>query len=267
MSDEPDLRTALDLSGRVAIVTGGTRGIGRGIAQRFLEAGADVVVCARHEPESLPEGGGRTALFLTTDVRDPEQAEALVAATVERHGAVDILVNNAGGSPPSDSATAPATFTKRIVELNLLAAIYCAQAANRVMQAQEGGGVIINIGSVSGMRPTPMTMAYGAAKAGLVNITETLAVEWAPKVRVVGVAGGLVVTELAHLFYGDEEGIASVGRTIPLGRMATPIDIADVCLFAVSPLARYVTGVTIVAHGGGERPAYIDAAKNIEPGR
>jgi NAD(P)-dependent dehydrogenase (short-subunit alcohol dehydrogenase family) len=96
----------------------------------------------------------------------------------------------------------------------------------------------------------------------LLNLTETLAVEFAPKVRVNAVTAGLVVTEQAHLFYGDAEGIAAVGATIPLGRMADPVDIADVCVFLASPLARYVSGANVVVHGGGEKPAYMGAARN-----
>jgi NAD(P)-dependent dehydrogenase (short-subunit alcohol dehydrogenase family) len=130
------------------------------------------------------------------------------------------------------------------------------------MQLQDDGGVIINIASVSGIRPSPNTAAYGAAKAGLINLTQTLGVEFAPKVRVNAVTVGLVVTEQAHLYYGDDAGIAAVGATIPLGRMAEPADIADVCCFLASPLARYVSGANLVVHGGGERPTYIDAAKH-----
>jgi NAD(P)-dependent dehydrogenase (short-subunit alcohol dehydrogenase family) len=100
----------------------------------------------------------------------------------------------------------------------------------------------------------------GAAKAGLINLTQTLGVEFAPKVRVNVITVGLVVTEQAHLFYGDEAGIAAVGATVPLGRMADPTDVADVCIFLASPLARYVSGANVVVHGGGERPAYIEAA-------
>jgi NAD(P)-dependent dehydrogenase (short-subunit alcohol dehydrogenase family) len=122
--------------------------------------------------------------------------------------------------------------------------------------------VIVNIASVSGLRPSPQTAAYGAAKAGLLNLTETLAVDFAPSVRVNAVTAGLVVTEQAHLFYGDAEGIAAVGATIPLGRMAEPVDIADVCVFLASPLARYVSGANVVVHGGGELPAYMAAARN-----
>jgi NAD(P)-dependent dehydrogenase (short-subunit alcohol dehydrogenase family) len=252
----------LRLDGRAVIVTGGGRGIGRAITETFLGAGADVVICGRNEPEDLPAAGGRVASFVAADVRDFDEVQALVGAPVERHGRLDVLVNNAGGSPPADSATASPRFSESIVRLNLLAPLFCAQTANTVMQGQPEGGVIVNIASVSGVRPSPETAAYGAAKAGLLNLTETLAVDFAPKVRVNAVTVGLVKTEQSHLFYGDEEGIASVGATVPLGRMAEPVDVANVCLFLASPLAAYVSGANLLVHGGGEKPAYIDAAKN-----
>jgi len=247
--------------GRVVLVTGGSRGVGRGIAERFLAAGASVVICGRHEPESLPSADGATAAFVATDVRDADQVRALVDGIVAEHGRLDVVVNNAGGAPPAESATAPARFSTAIITLNLLAPLYVAQAANAVMQAQDDGGLVINIGSISASRPNPSAVAYGAAKAGLVNLTETLAVEWAPKVRVNLVAAGYVRTEQSHLYYGDEAGIAAVGATIPLGRMAEPGDIGDACLLLASPLARYITGANLAVHGGGERPAYLDASQ------
>ena len=134
------------------------------------------------------------------------------------------------------------------------------QAANRVMQTQESGGSIVNIASVSTIRPSPGTAAYGAAKAGLVNLGSSLAVEWAPKVRVNAVIVGLTQTEQAHLHYGDEEGIAAVGATIPLGRMAVPADIGNACLFLASPAASYVSGTSFAVHGGGEKPAFLNVA-------
>lgn len=205
-------------------------------------------------------------MFVAADVREPDDIDAVVAATTQRFGHLDVLVNNAGGSPPADTATASPKFSAAIISLNLTAPLVFAQRANAVMQEQSDGGVIINIGSVSGMRANPESAAYGAAKAGLVNLTETLGVAFAPKVRVVCVTAGMVVTEQAHLYYGDEAGIAAVGATVPVGRMALPSDIADVCLFAASPLARYVTGSQILVHGGGEMPAYIDAATSERRG-
>jgi NAD(P)-dependent dehydrogenase (short-subunit alcohol dehydrogenase family) len=242
---------------QVVLVTGGCRGVGRGIVQRFADAGAHTAVCCRNEPDSLPDD----CLFVAADVRDADQVDHVIAATVERFGRIDVLVNNAGGSPPAETATVSPKFSASIIALNLTAPIVFAQKANAVMQQQAGGGSIVNIASVSGVRPSPNTAAYGAAKAGLLNVTQTMAVEFAPKVRVNAVTVGLVVTEQAHLFYGDEQGIAAVGETVPLGRMADPTDVADVCLFLASPLARYVSGANVLVHGGGELPRYMDAAE------
>jgi NAD(P)-dependent dehydrogenase (short-subunit alcohol dehydrogenase family) len=124
----------------------------------------------------------------------------------------------------------------------------------------EHGGSIINIGSVVAFRPSPTTAAYGAAKAGLANLTRTLAVEWAPKVRANSIICGMVRTEQSHLHYGDEAGIAAVGATVPLGRIAEASEIGDVAVWLASPLASYVTGADVAAHGGGERPSFLDVA-------
>ncbi len=240
----------------------GVAASGRGITERFLAAGADVVICCRHEPDTLPAVAGREAAFVAADVRDPDQIDAVVAFTRARFGRLDILVNNAGGAPPSDTATVSPKFSTAIVALNLVAPFLFAQRAYAVMKDQPEGGVIVNVSSVSGLRPSPGAAVYGAAKAGLINLTQTLGLEFAPTVRVVCVTVGLVATEQAHLFYGDDEGIAAVGATVPAGRMATPADVGDVCLLLASPLARYVTGEHVVVHGGGEWPAYLHAAKN-----
>jgi NAD(P)-dependent dehydrogenase (short-subunit alcohol dehydrogenase family) len=258
MTDGPASR--LDLTGAAVLVTGGTKGVGRGIAQRFLAAGADVMITARTPPEAAVAEGSREASFTPADVRDPDQAAGSVAACVERLGRIDVVVNNAGGSPPTDAATASPRFSESIVRLNLLAPLHVAQAANRHMQDQAEGGTIINICSVSGTRPSPGSAAYGAAKAGLLNLTTSLAVEWAPRVRVNAVTPGLVETEQSHLHYGDAEGIAAVAATVPLLRMGTPGDVGDACLFLASPLASYVSGANLVVHGGGERPAFLAAA-------
>jgi NAD(P)-dependent dehydrogenase (short-subunit alcohol dehydrogenase family) len=256
----------LSFEAKVVIVTGGTRGVGRGIAARFLEEGAHVVVCGRKPPEEPVVGGGREALFVQADVREPDAAQAIVRAATERYGRLDVLVNNAGGSPFADAATASPRFSAAIVTLNLLAPLYLAQAANAVMQQQDGGGVIVNVASVSGTRASPGTAAYGAAKAGLLNLTQSLAVEWAPRVRVVAVTPGPVRTEQSHLHYGDDAGIAAVDATVPTGRMAEPRDVADACLLLASPLAAYVTGANLLVHGGGERPAFLAAASANKPG-
>ena len=184
----------------------------------------------------------------------------MVRAAADRFGRLDVLVNNAGGSPNADAATASPRFSASIVNLNLLAPLYCAQAANAVMQDQEGGGSIVNITSVSGLRPSPGTAAYGAAKAGLVSLTQSLAVEWAPKVRVNALSAGLIATGSAESHYGGPAGMAAVAATVPLGRFGTPGDVAGICLFLASPLAAYVSGANLVAHGGGEWPAFLTAA-------
>jgi NAD(P)-dependent dehydrogenase (short-subunit alcohol dehydrogenase family) len=251
----------LDMSGRVVIVTGGCRGIGRGITTRFLGAGADVVVCCRHEPDEPLSAGARQAVFVEADVREVDQVDRVVSYTADRFGQLDVLVNNAGGAPAAPAATASPRFSASIISLNLIAPLNFAQRANAVMQEQPDGGSIVNIASVSGLRPSPGAAAYGAAKAGLINLTQTLAVEWAPKVRVNTVTAGLIRTEQAHLWYGDEAGVAAVGATVPLGRMGEPDDVAAVCLFLASPLAGYLSGSNVIAHGGGERPAYLDAAQ------
>jgi NAD(P)-dependent dehydrogenase (short-subunit alcohol dehydrogenase family) len=258
------LALSIDLSNRVAIVTGGARGVGRGISKRLLEAGANVVICGRNQPESLPEGGGRTAQFVAGDVREIEQIDAIVRATLERHGRLDVLVNNAGGAPFADAATASPRFHEKLIALNLVAALHFSQRANAVMQQQPEGGVIIQITSISGLRPSPGTAAYGAAKAGLISLTQSLAMEWAPRVRVVAVGAGMVRTEQAHLHYHDEEGVRRAAATVPLGRMAEPEDLGSACAFLASPLASYVSGTLLLLHGGGERPPFHEAIERPE---
>jgi NAD(P)-dependent dehydrogenase (short-subunit alcohol dehydrogenase family) len=259
------MRNPVDMTGKVAIVTGGGRGVGRGITRRFLEAGAEVVICGRNEPESLPRVDEREAVFVPADVREIEAIAQVIRETTERFSRLDVLVNNAGGAPEADAATVSPRFSESIIRLNLLSALHFSQQANAVMQGQESGGVIINISSVSGIRPSPGTAAYGAAKAGLLSLTQSLAVEWAPRVRVNAVTAGMIRTEQAHLHYGDEAGIAAVGATVPLGRMGEPEDVGDTCLYLASPLASYVSGANILMHGGGEKPAFLAAVSGKRP--
>ncbi len=262
----PDPVSTVDLTGRVAIVTGGTKGIGFVIAQTLLAAGAEVTVCGRSEPEALPAAGGRTAEFRAVDVRDAGSAQAMVREVAERHGRLDILVNNAGGSPDADSATVSTRFVDKIVALNMLAPFYLAQAANAVMQEQERGGSIVNIGSVSAHDPQPGTAAYSAAKAGLLMFSQALALEWAPKVRVNHITTGLIRTEAAADVYGEDGG-AAVASIIPMQRMAVPGDVAKACLFFCSDLAGYLTGTDLAVHGGGEFPARYIAARGTGEGQ
>ncbi len=250
----------IDLGGRVALVTGGTRGLGRAIALALADAGARVVVCARSEPEQPLAG----IAALTVDIRDPEQVRAMVDGVAAEHGRLDIVVNNAGGSPQAAAETASARFVEAIVRLNLLAPLYVAQSAHPHM-VRQGGGSIVNIASVSGIRPSPGTAAYGAAKAGLLNLTQSLAQEWGPQaIRVNAIIAGLMATENAEATYGDAEAQAAVGRSMPLQRMGTGEDIAGAVLWLCSPLASWVSGARINVDGGGERPYFLDLIKGGE---
>lgn len=246
--------------GSVVLVTGGAKGIGRGISECFLAAGATVVVCGRNPPDELPNADGRSAEFVAADVRDNDAAAAMIDDIVARHGRLDVLVNNAGGSPFAMADATSPRFSEAIIRLNLLAPMHLAQLANRYMQEQGAGGVILFIGSIAAMRPSPGTAAYGAAKAGILNLTRSLAVEWAPTVRVVAVSPGLIRTEQAHLHYGDEAGVASVAGTIPAGRLGRPKEIGDACVWLASDQAGFSAGTNLLLDGGGEMPSFLTEA-------
>jgi NAD(P)-dependent dehydrogenase (short-subunit alcohol dehydrogenase family) len=241
----------LGLAGRVVLVTGGVRGVGAGISAVFAGQGATVLTCARRPVEGLPYD------FYPCDVRDDDAVAAMIGQIVEQHGRLDVVVNNAGGSPYVPAADASAKFSRKIVELNLLGPLSVSQHANAQMQQQDGGGAIVNISSVSGHRTTPGTAAYGAAKAGVDNLTKTLAVEWAPKVRVNSVVVGMVETEQSELFYGDADSIAAISANVPLKRLATPADIGWATAFLASDAAAYISGAALEVHGGGEPPHYL----------
>ena len=247
----------MDLTGRVVLVTGGQRGVGLGITARFVEAGATVVTCGRSEAEALP--GSRHRLC---DVREPEAVTALVDSIVADFGRLDVVVNNAGGAPYALAAEASPRFHDKIVALNLLAPLSIMQAANAVMQRQDEGGAIVNISSVSALRPSPGTAAYGAAKAGVDSLTASLAVEWGPKVRVNSIDVGLVRTEQSDLHFAGESGVAAIAETIALQRLARPEDVGSVAVFLASDLASYVSGAGIQCHGGGEPPLFLYVAQH-----
>jgi NAD(P)-dependent dehydrogenase (short-subunit alcohol dehydrogenase family) len=242
-------------NGRVVLVTGGARGLGRGLVDAFVNNGDRVITCGRNQPE----GDTTAATFSVCDVRDAEQVDRLVGGIEAEFGRLDVVVNNAGGTPYADAATMSPRLFDRIVALNLSAPFYVAQRANRVMQAQPGGGVIINIGSTVAIRPAPGSTPYAAAKAGLVGLTRALAIEWAPKVRVNLLSPGLLRTELVDETYGANLG--AVEATVPLGRMAAPAEIGAVCVMLASAAASYVTGADWVVDGGGETPAWLLAAQ------
>jgi NAD(P)-dependent dehydrogenase (short-subunit alcohol dehydrogenase family) len=253
----------LGLANKVAIVTGGTRGIGHAIAQSLLDTGCHVAICGRNAPVALPMAQGRTASFHTCDVRNAEQARAFIDAVAAQHGRLDILVNNAGGSPQAEAANASPRFSEAIVALNLLAPLHMSQAAFRHMSAHEAGGSIINIASVSGIRPSPGTAIYGAAKAGLLSLTGSLAQEWGPKVRVNAIVVGLMETETTAQTYGSPQAQAAIAASLPLRRMGRGSDIAAAVQFLSSSMAAYISGAQLSVDGGGERPYFIELIKQV----
>lgn len=245
--------------GKVVIVTGGSQGVGLGICRAFLHAGAAVVSCARTAFETCPaaatEDEAARAMHVQADIRDAEQIDRVIAATLERFGRLDVLVNNAGGQPPADIATASPRFLRAIVDLNLTAPMIFAARAYQVMSGQDTGGNIINISSQASMPSNggATLVPYGAAKAGLNHMTRSLAVAWGRKVRVNCVSLGWVETEaMADLLMPEnrEQWKATTDR-IPVGRMGTPDEIGEICTFLASDAASYINGTTIWADGGG----------------
>lgn len=251
-----------DFSGKVVLVTGGAGFIGRVICAAYLARGAHVVACGRREPVEPIQANGRSALFVAADIRDSEQSQRVVDAALEHYGRLDILVNNAGGTPGVEAATAPPALTEKIIALNLTAPLVLAQQAHAAMCASAGSGAIVNIASVAGARPAPGTAAYGAAKAGLLSATKSLAMEWGPAVRVNAIIVGLVNNPAAAEHYGGEEGYRNIAKMLPLGRMAEPQDIADATLYLSSAQSAYVSGAQLEVDGGGEVPVFLHLAKS-----
>ena len=244
-----------DISGKVAVVTGGNVGIGQSIARMFLEEGCSVITCSRRDYPSPPAAEGLDGVegrvvHMTCDVREADQVEAVAQRAVDEFGKLDILINNAGGSPGADTSTASPRFFASIVAINLTGLMVFSQKANAIMQKQDDGGTIVNIASVAGLQAAPFMAAYGAAKAGVVSVTKTNAVEWGPKVRVNCIAPGLILTEGAAFLAPTDEARASISASIPVRRIGEVEDVADVVHFLCSPASRYINGDTIVVDGG-----------------
>ena len=204
----------------------------------------------------MPSAGGRDAVFMATDVRDADAVAALVDATTERFGRLDVVVNNAGGGPPAFVPGTSPRLHASIITLNLIAPLFVAQRANDVMQAQDAGGCIINIASTNGMHPRPAWPPTAPPRPACISLTESLAAEWAPKVRVNAVTAGIIGTdEIFDVHYAnDPERLARLQAQVPMGRFSTPADVAGACLYLASPLAAQVTGTNLLVHGGGDPP-------------
>jgi NAD(P)-dependent dehydrogenase (short-subunit alcohol dehydrogenase family) len=247
-----------DLTGHVAVVTGGGRGIGEGIAVAFAQAGAAVVVAARRTAEieqvaaSIRDAGGQ-AIAVTTDVTDDAAVDALAQAAIAEFGKLTIWVNNAGGSPMRMPATElPREEWDRTLALNLTALFVGCMTAKQYMET----GSIINITSGAGTGPVPGSVHYGAAKAGTNSVTWTLSSEFAPDIRVNAVAPGAIPTEVMLTAIGhDESELDEVLEkwNIPMGRLGTPQDIGAACVYLASDAASWVTG-EIIRVGGGAKP-------------
>lgn len=247
----------IDLSDSVAVVTGGTRGIGRAIARQFADVGAAVVPTSRTETaveetvEAIEDEGGE-ALAISTDVTDNAEVAALFETTADRLGGVDIVVNNAGINPTGamggPETVDPEEF-RHVVDVNLQGTFTCTHEAGSYL-LDNGGGQVINVASISGLVGTNRQHAYVASKHGVVGLTKSAALDWAPDVRVNAIAPGYVSTELTAGIEENDELYQSILDDIPIDRFAEPSEIANVAVFLASDLASYVTGTCFAVDGG-----------------
>ena len=253
--------TNINFKNKTVVITGGSKGIGLEITKTFLKHQANVIVLARNKPKRKIQSKGNAGYFIECDIRNTDSIDSAIKAIASKYKSIDVLINNAGGAPMADSLTASPKFHEAIIDLNLTAPLNLSQKIAKKMIKQKAVSNIINISSVTATRPTPGSAAYGAAKGALVNLTKTLAVEWAPKIKVNSIIVGYIETENSILHYGSKSEIKKVAKTIPLKRMGQPQDVANACVFFASDLAEWVTGSALEVHGGGESPAYLDVAK------
>ena len=245
-----------DLAGRVAIITGSTRGIGLAIAKAFVSAGASVMVSSRKEEnvtkavETIRASGGKAAGF-PAHTGHPDEVKALVARTVEEFGGVDILVNNAATNPHfGPILTSEESHWDKILDVNVKGYFRMAKSCVPFMQ-QRGGGKIINMASIAGRIPLPNMGVYSVSKAAVIMLTEVLAVELAPfNIQVNAIAPGLVRTKFSRALWQNPQIYEQVVRSVPQRRMAEPEEIAGIALYLASPASDFTTGATIVVDGG-----------------
>ncbi len=245
-----------DLSGRVAIVSGASRGIGRAIAETYARAGAKVALASRKQ-ESLDEvareisAAGGDAVGIAAHNGDKEALNALVDATVARYGGLDILVNNAATNPHFGTLLeADDSYWRKTIEVNLMGNVWLTQAAVKRMRAG-GGGKIINVASIVGLSPGRYQGIYSVTKAGVISLTKTLATELGPdNIQVNAIAPGLVKTKFAQALWGNEDLLTQVLARTPAGRIGQPVDMAGIALFLASSASDYTTGAVFVLDGG-----------------
>jgi NAD(P)-dependent dehydrogenase (short-subunit alcohol dehydrogenase family) len=248
-------RLNFDLSGRRALVTGASRGIGQAIAVALAEAGADVAITARtrealDETKALIDETGRRCAVLVHDVRDVTASAAVAKDTAKDLGGLDILINNAGFEHVRPSMDVDEALWDQILSTNLKGAFFCAQAAGRLM-AETGGGAIVNLCSLTSYVGIPTAVPYGASKSGLLGMTHALAAEWAPhNIRVNAIAPGYFRTAMTEVFYENEDWQARMLDKIPQRRFGQQSDIGGVAVFLCSEAAAYITGHCIPVDGG-----------------
>lgn len=261
MSEIPAVGELLDLRGRVVLVTGSGSGLGAGIARRFAEAGADVAVHYRASAEGASAVAaeirslGRRAAVVQADVTEAAEVERLMVETVAGLGGLDVLVNNAGAYPLSSLEKMAEAEWDEVLAANLKSVFLCTRAAAARMK-QAGGGAVVNIASIEGWRPAWLHSHYNAAKAGTLAHTRAAALELGGDgIRVNSVSPGLIWRQGIEEAW--PEGVESWREAAPLGRMGTPADVADACLFLASSGARWITGADLRVDGGVLcRPAF-----------
>lgn len=250
------MRALFDLSGRVAVVTGASRGIGRAIAEEYAQAGAKVVLSSRRqtaldEAAAAIRAAGGEAVGIAAHSGDKESLAALVDKTMERYGQLDIVVSNAATNPHfGPILEAEDSYWRKTIEVNVMGCIWLSQAAVKVMRAS-GGGKIINIASIVGLSPGRFQGIYSITKAAVISLTKTLAMELgADGIQVNAIAPGLIQTQFSRTLWENEELMRHLLARTPAGRVGQPIDIAGLAVFLAAPASDFTTGAVFVADGG-----------------